>query len=484
MTSSTSESQTSRFAIGDDANTFVYVIAVIAALNGLLFGFDLGVISGALLYIKQSFPISSFTQELIVSGMLVGAMIGAAVGGNFADRYGRRRMTLVGALLFFVSALGMALSPTVSWLIGWRFSVGLAVGEASIVGPMVISEMAPPSIRGSLGTLQQLAITIGILVAYILNYVFASLFAGPVAWRWMLGFGMLPAIVLAISMFYLPDTPRWLISEGREAEARNVLQRIRSSDDDVEGEIDDIKEVEQAETGGWSMVFEPWVRPALVVGVGLAVFQQISGINTVLYYAPTIFHSIGLGNLASILSTVGIGAVMVLMTLVAVRYADRIGRRPLLLIGVSGMTVMLAALGLAFNLSSLSGSIGFLAVAIMILYVAFYAFSLGPMFWLMISEIFPLKVRGAGEGVSSFANWGANLLIALTFLSLVHLIGRGNTFWLYGVLCVVALVFIYYFVPETNGRSLEEIEADLRESGLSGDRVDIARSSDADEQTD
>jgi sugar porter (SP) family MFS transporter len=475
--------QGSWFAIGDENRRFVYIITVVAALNGLLFGYDLGVISGALLYIEQTFSLSTVGQQLVVSGMLVGAMVGALVAGNVADRYGRRRTALAGAFLFFISSLGMALSPSVWWLIGWRFLVGVAVGEASIVGPAVIAEVAPPKIRGSLGTLQQFAITLGILLGYIFNYVFAGLIAGPVAWRWMLGFGMVPAAILGIGMYYLPDTPRWLLNEGREDEARETLKRIRS-DSDIEQELQDIKEVVRTETYEWRAVFQPEVRPVLIVGVGLAVFQQISGINAVLYYAPTIFNAIGLGQLTSILSTIGIGTMMVVMTLVAVRYADSVGRRPLLLIGVSGMTIMLAALGLAFNLSNLSGSIGLIAVVLMILYVAFYAFSLGPMFWLMISEIYPLEVRGAGEGVASFANWGANLLVGLTFLSLVNLLGRGNTFWMYGVLCIAALTFIYFWVPETSGRSLEEIESDLRETGLTGANTDITEHQASEERTD
>jgi MFS family permease len=211
----------------------------------------------------------------------------------------------------------------------------------------------------------------------------------------------------------------------------------------------------------------------LIVGLGLAIFQQVSGINTVLYYAPTIFSSIGLGSLASILATVGIGVVNVGMTFVAIRYADRVGRRFLLLVGVSGMIVSLALLGLIFQVASLSGTIGWIAAIVMIAYVAFYAFSLGPMFWLLISEIFPLEVRAAGEGVASFANWVSNFVVALTFLTLINVFGRAITFWIFDVICILGLLFIYFWVPETNGRSLEEIGADLRETALGGERTDM-----------
>lgn len=447
----------------DETNRFVYITAIVAALNGLLFGFDTGVISGALLYIEQGFGLSAFLQELVVSSVLVGAAIGAAVGGTLADRFGRRRITLLGAGIFFVSSIGMAVSPTVYWLIGWRFVVGIAIGVASIVGPLHISETAPPKIRGSLGSLQQLAITLGILLAYLINYVFASLITEATAWRWMLGFGVVPAAALGIGMYHLPETPRWLVKENREEEARETLSRLRT-ETEVEDELQEIKELEEVERGGLSVLLQPWVRPALVVGIGLAILQQATGINAVLYYAPTVFNSIGLQAVASILATVGIGVINVVLTLVAIWQVDRIGRRPLLLISLSGMTVMLAILGAAFWLPGLSGNIAWIAGGSMILYVAFFAVGLGPVFWLMIAEIYPLEVRGSGEGLASVANWGTNLLVSVTFLTLANMIGQGVTFWLYGAVGVIALVFVYTQVPETMGRSLEEIESDLRGS--------------------
>lgn len=453
----------SLFGGDDETNRFVYITAIVAALNGLLFGFDTGVISGALLYIEQGFGLSAFLQELVVSSVLVGAAIGAAVGGTLADRFGRRRITLLGAGIFFVSSLGMAVSPTVHWLIGWRFVVGIAIGVASIVGPLHISETAPPKIRGSLGSLQQLAITLGILLAYLINYVFASLITGATAWRWMLGFGVVPAAALGIGMYYLPETPRWLVKEDREDEARETLSRLRT-ETNIEDELQEIKELEEVEQGGFSVLLQPWVRPALVVGIGLAIVQQATGINAVLYYAPTVFNSIGLQAVASILATVGIGVINVALTLVAIWQVDRIGRRPLLLISLAGMTLMLGILGAAFWLPGLSGNIAWIAGGSMILYVAFFAVGLGPVFWLMIAEIYPLEVRGSGEGLASVANWGTNLLVSVTFLTLANTVGQGVTFWLYGAVGVIALVFVYTQVPETMGRSLEEIESNLRGS--------------------
>lgn len=455
-----------------DHSNFVYTIAAIAALNGLLFGFDIGVISGALLYIKQSFALSPFLQGVVTSSVLVGAMIGAATGGRLADRFGRRRLTLAGAAVFFVGSFGMALSPTVGWLIGWRVVEGVAVGVASIVGPLLISETAPPDVRGSLGFLQQLMITIGILLSYVVSYAFAPEFLGIIGWRWMLWFGAVPAAVLAIGTYFLPESPRWLVETGRIEEARSVLSSIRTNDA-VDEEIDQIREISKTEEkGDLSELLEPWVRPALVVGVGLAIIQQFSGINTIIYYAPTILSGIGFGNLGSILSTVGIGVVNVVLTVVAVLLVDRVGRRPLLLVGTGGMTIMLGILGLGFLLPGFSGVVGYVTLGSMFLYVAFYAISLGPVFWLMISEIYPLRIRGTAEGVASVANWGANLIVGLTFLPLIELIGQGWSFWLLGGFCVLAFVFIYTRVPETMGRSLEDIEADLRESTVVGADVD------------
>lgn len=451
-----------------DHDIFVYIMAFIAALNGLLFGFDTGVISGSLIYIQESFSLSTFLQQVVTSSVLVGAMIGAALGGRLADRFGRRRVTLGASVVFFVGSLGMAFAPAVDWLIGWRGFTGVGVGMASVIGPLYISETAPPDIRGSLGFLQQLMITIGILLAYVVNYFFAPAFLGINGWRWMLGFGAVPAVILGVGMYFLPESPRWLVENDRTDEARSVLSRIREREA-IDEEIDEIREISEIEEeGDLSDLLEPWVRPALIVGIGLAIFQQISGINTILYYAPTILTNIGLGNIASLFGTIGIGIVNVGMTAVAILLVDRIGRRPLLLVGTGGMTVMLGILGLGFYLPGLSGVVGYVTLASMILYVAFFAISLGPVFWLLISEIYPLRIRGAGEGVASVFNWAANLLVSLTFLSLIARFGEAISFWTLGVFSLIAVAFIYLRVPETMGRSLEEIEADLRESTIVG----------------
>jgi sugar porter (SP) family MFS transporter len=436
-----------------NTNRFVYVAAAIAAINGALFGYDTGIISGALLYIKKDFALSNFLQELVVSGVLVGAVLGAAVGGKLADRLGRRRLIFITAGVFVVGAVGMGFSPGVWWLIGFRFLAGVGIGIASIVGPLYISETAPPKIRGSVVSFNQLAITSGILIAYLVGYALS--FSG--GWRWMLGLGAVPALALGIGMLFMPESPRWLVAHGEEEEARDVLERIDDSIDHNEV-IESIRDAIRQESGGSSELLKAWLRPALIVGISLAVFQQITGVNTVIYYAPTIFHATGFGGSASILGTVGVGIVNVLLTVAAILLVDRVGRRPLLLVGLAGMVLSLGILGLAFLLPALSGIVGWIAIGSLAMYIAFFAVGLGPVFWLLISEIYPLEVRGAAMSVASLGNWASNLLVSLTFLSLVGAIGRPFTFWLYAVVGVASLVFVYLLVPETKGRSLADIQ--------------------------
>jgi sugar porter (SP) family MFS transporter len=439
---------------------FVYVVASVAALGGLLFGYDTGVISGALLFIGQDFELNAFLEGFIVSSLLLGAMVGAGVSGALSDRLGRRTIILAAAVIFAVGAIGAGLAPTVWVLVFFRFVLGLGVGAASALVPSYISESAPTEVRGSLSSLFQLAITIGILLAYLTNGAFATVDS----WRWPLGLACVPAVILFAGMYFLPETPRWLVSKNREEEARRVLGRSRSAEE-VDREVREIREAEQEEAGqvGYGELFAPWVRPMIVVGVGLAVFQQLVGINTVIYYAPTIIRSTGLDEVASVLSTIGIGVVNLLMTVVAILVIDRVGRKPLLLVGLAGMIVSLVLIGAAFLFPGLSGVISWVTLVGLMLYVASFAVSFGPLLWVMLPEIFPIRARGAGTGLSSLSNWGANFLVAQAFLPLVALTGRTAVFWGLAVVCVLAAIFIYFVVPETRGRSLEEIESDLRE---------------------
>jgi SP family galactose:H+ symporter-like MFS transporter len=437
---------------------FVYVIAGISALAGLLFGYDTGVISGAILFITQQFNLTSTMEEVVTSVVLAGAVIGAATGGTLADRLGRRKTVLLSAGIFAAGAIGTALSPSLPVLIAGRIVVGMGIGAASFTAPLYVSELAPPSVRGSLVSLNQLAVTIGIVVSYLVDFAFSDI----QGWRWMFGLAAIPALILGTGMFFLPDSPRWLVSRGKSNQAHKILKRIRVTNQ-VQDELGNIKESEKKQTGEWAELLQPMVRPALIVGVGLAILQQVTGINTVIYYAPTIFQAAGFKSAnVAILATVGVGAVNVLMTMVAIWLVDRSGRRPLLLAGISGMILSLGVLGLAFQLTNLSAFLGWIAVGSLIVYVGSFAIGLGPVFWLLISEIYPLKIRGLAMSVATIANWGANLLVALTFLTLIQVLGRPGTFWLYGLLGVGAWLFAYFLVPETKGRSLEDIEEHWR----------------------
>jgi SP family galactose:H+ symporter-like MFS transporter len=436
----------------------IYVVAALSALGGLLFGYDTGVISGAILFIRQDFALSDFTVGLVVSAVLIGALIGAAIGGDVSDHFGRRKVIIAAAVIFALGAVGTAMVPDVSLLILGRIAVGVAIGIASEVTPLYISEMSPSSMRGSLVSLNQLAITIGIVVSYLVDFSLSA-FQG---WRYMLVLAAVPAVILGIGMLPLPDTPRWLINHNEANKARKVLKRIRGKDD-VEGEVKEIQDGLKKQRGGRAELFNPLVKPALVIGVSLAIFQQVTGINTVIYYAPTIFQFAGITSASSaILATVGVGVVNVILTIVAIMLLDRVGRRPLLLIGLAGMVSSLTLLGAIFFLPSLLSSLGSLAVVGLMLYVASFAIGLGPVFWLLISEIYPLKVRGLAMSIASEANWGSNLIIALTFLTLVQVLGRSGTFWLYALVGVGAWVFAFLLIPETKGKTLEEIEEHWR----------------------
>jgi SP family galactose:H+ symporter-like MFS transporter len=437
---------------------FVYIVAAVSALGGMLFGYDTGVISGAILFIKKEFVLSTALEEVVVSVVLIGAVGGAAAGGTLADRFGRRKLIIITAAIFALGAVGTALAQNVAWLIIGRIIVGAAIGAASFTAPLYISEISPVSVRGRLVSFNQLAITIGIVVSYLVGYALS----GIGGWRWMFGLAAIPSAMLGIGLLFMPDSPRWLLSQGLVDKAHVVLKRIRGIAN-VDDELQEIQMSLSQQSGSWSEFLSPLVRPALIVGIGLAIFQQASGINTVIYYAPTIFQFAGFKSAsAAILATVGVGVINMVMTTVAMQLLDRVGRRPLLLIGLVGMVLSLIMLGLAFLLPGLVNMLGWIAVGSLMLYVGSFAISLGPVFWLLISEIYPLKIRSLAMSAVTVVNWAANLIVALTFLSIIQVLGRPGTFWLFGLVGIGAWVFSYFFVPETKGRSLEEIESHWR----------------------
>jgi sugar porter (SP) family MFS transporter len=439
-------------------NRFVLRLAIIAALGGFLFGYDTGVISGAQLFITKDLGASTFEQQAFVGALLIGAVIGAILSGFSADALSRRRTKIIAGIVYVVGALASALSQTSGELIAARFVLGIAVGTASFVAPMYISELAPKKIRGGVTSFNQLMVVSGILGAYIAAWALKDVANN---WRWMLGLGALPGIALAVGMFFQPYSPRWLIDKGREDEARKVLRRARDSDEDVEEEIGEIKEAAQEE-GGIRHVFRPDVRPLVVVGLALAIAQQLIGVNTVIYYAPTILKATGLGTGSAITQALSVGLTNLVFTIVAVLILDRVGRRPLLIAGTAGCIVSLVALGAFFASSSLQHNASWFALVCLLVYIASFAIGLGPVFWLMISEIFPLKVRSSAMSVSTVGNWSANFLVSSFFLSLTSAITRQGTFWLYAGFGVIALIYFAVRVPETKDRSLEQIESELQ----------------------
>jgi sugar porter (SP) family MFS transporter len=435
----------------------VAISAAITALGGLLFGYDTGVVSGALLFVKKDFGgLSSFQQELVTSLLLVGAAIGALTAGRVADRIGRRPTVMITALVFIVGVLLAALTPTYPVLLIARVVIGLAVGAASATVPLYIGEVVPPRVRGGLVSLNQLAITTGILVSYLIDYGLSS--SGN--WRLMFGLAVIPAAALLAGMFFQKESPHWLIRQGREDEARAVLRELRAPGD-IEAEISEVREISQRQ-GGTRELLSRNVRPLLYVGVLLAVFQQITGINTVIYYAPSLLQDAGFGNSAALLANVVNGAVNVGMTIAAVWLLDRAGRRPLLLAGTVGMAAGMVITALAFlGGSQLTGTLAIVAVLGLLVYTGSFAIGLGPVFWLLIAEIYPLKIRGAAISVASMANWAANFLVTVSFLTLLNAISGVGVFFLFGSLTLVALAYFWRRVPETKGRSLQQIERDL-----------------------
>ena len=441
-------------------NYYFVTISMVAATAGILFGYGTGIIAGAILFISHDFHLTALMNGTLVSALLFGALVGAACSGALSDALGRKVILAIAAGFFVIGSMIAAVSPSLPLLIIGRILVGVAIGVASYAAPLYISEIAPPKFRGVLVSLNQLAINIGIIIAYIVNYVFAQ----SAAWRWMFGLGVVPAILLLVGMIFLPRSPRWLIIKGHHNKALAVLRRIRGGNREVDHEVSEIRAmIDQSQKGKaqWYLLFSKTIRPVVIIGVVLAIMQQVTGINTILYYAPTIFSA---GQQQSyndaMLTTMGIGVILLLFTIIALPLIDIVGRRKLLLSGLLGMTLALLTMSWSFDHSG-SGLAGILLHAAILLYIACFAFSLGPVVWLMIAEIYPLKVRGLGASLATGVNWLSNAIIAFTFLSIVKSIGVSYTFLLYSFMCVLSLLFVYFLVPETKGVTLERIEANL-----------------------
>jgi SP family galactose:H+ symporter-like MFS transporter len=431
---------------------------VLAALAGLMFGLDIGVISGATQFIQHDFGVSDHVIELIVSGMMLGAALGALLAGWMSAALGRKRSLILGAVLFVIGSLlcGFAWSPYT--LIAARIVLGLAIGISTFTAPLYLAEVAPEYIRGAMVSLYQLMITIGILVAFLSDTAFS--YSGN--WRWMLGIIAIPGALFLFGVFFLPDSPRWLMMRNRESEALAVLQRLRGNPDAVRREAGDIKEQLRTPQRGWHLFLENGnFRRSVGLGVLLQIMQQFTGMNVVMYYAPRIFKDLGYDTTSQMWFTAVVGLTNVLATFIAIGLIDKWGRKPILYTGFTVMAIGLGVVGTMMYLGITTHAIQLFTVGMLLLFIVGFAMSAGPLIWTLCSEVQPLKGRDFGIGCSTFTNWAANWVVGVTFLTMLNGIGHAATFWLYAAFNLVFLAITFALVPETKGVTLEQIERKL-----------------------
>lgn len=460
--------------------SLVYIAAFTAALAGLLFGLDIGVISGALKFIAHEFNSTTFEQQWIVSSVLFGALAGALISGYVSKHFGRKNTLLVAAVIFSLGALFSSVSTSSENLIGCRAFLGLAIGMASFTAPLYLSEIAPSRIRGALISMYPLMLTIGIVAAYLSDTYFASYFTlkGTTGghWRIMLGIITIPAVIMFIGIIFLPRSPRWLMLKGRKKRAIEVLHRLRSTKEEIEVEVAEIEDNLGEEQAGWSMFkVNKNFRKAIYLGIGLQAIQQLTGINVVMYYAPSIFESAGFSSTEQQMwGTVIVGMVNVLATFIAIALVDRWGRKPIMFTGFVVMGIAMCVAGLTMpgeaDIAVAEGSTqarSFVAIGALLIFIISFAASAGPITWIICSEIYPLAGRDFGITCSTATNWIVNSIVGLTFLSMLQGLGSRATFLIYGLLEILFIIFFLIWVPETKGITLEKISHNL----LSGKRL-------------
>ena len=461
---------TTKTEAGASPGRFLTKLTVIATLGGLLFGYDTGVISGALLYMKDDLNLSSFGEASVVSSLLFpGAALGALFGGRVADRLGRKRTLLLCACIFLVGALGCALAPGVQIMVAARIILGIGVGAASVTCPLYLAEMAPPDRRGRMVTINELMIVTGQMLAFAMNALLDHVIHDPHVWRIMLAVAAVPAIALLLGMMTLPDSPRWYGLKGRMDEARTVLGYSldrREADAEFAAIVEHAERTLKTRSTPFSVIRDvPWIRRVVLIGCGLAVIQQATGINTVNYYAPTILEQSGLGVSASLIATIAVGVTSVVTTIIGIVLLGYIGRRTMLLTGFAGVAGSQLALSLTFLLTE-STTRSYVILACMILFVAFVQMFIGTCVWLLLSEIFPLSIRGFSMGIAVFVLWCTNAIISFAFPVLNSALGSTGTFLLFVAINVGSWLFVRKFVPETKGTTLEELEDRFEAEGL------------------
>ncbi|MEH7609441.1 sugar porter family MFS transporter [Priestia megaterium] len=449
-------------------HSFLRTIILVSTFGGLLFGYDTGVINGALPYMSESdqLNLNSFTQGLVTSALLFGAAFGAVVGGRLADYNGRRKTILYLAILFFVSTIGCTISPNAAVMILCRFLLGLAVGGASVTVPTYLAEMSPAESRGKMVTQNELMIVTGQLLAFTFNAIIGNMLGeNPHVWRYMLPIAAIPAVFLFFGMLRVPESPRWLVSKGKNNEALTVLQKIRESKR-AKSELQEIESAYEKEAKMEKATFKdlttPWVRRVVFLGIGIAVVQQITGVNSIMYYGTEILKDAGFQTEAALIGNIGNGVISVLATFVGIWLLGKVGRRPMLITGLVGTTTALLLIGIFSLVFEGSAALPYIVLALTITFLAFQQGAISPVTWLMLSEIFPLRLRGLGMGVTVFCLWGINFLVGLTFHVLLASIGLSTTFFVFVVFGIGAILFVKKFLPETKGLTLEELEQRFR----------------------
>jgi SP family xylose:H+ symportor-like MFS transporter len=444
---------------------YILFIALSAALGGLLFGYDTAVISGAIGNLTEYFHLTPIETGWAISSALVGCLIGAFFSDYLSNRFGRKATMLITAILFILNSVGTALPNSFTMFVIFRIIGGIGVGIASMVVPMYIAEIAPPKRRGALVGNYQLAIVIGIVVVYFVNYFIAlqgdSHWNLNIGWRWMFGSEIIPSILFLVFIFLIPESPRWLLQKGKSEQAVAVLEKINAPEDVAQVQSEIQNSLEQEDKGQWNHLVNPIYKKALFVGIGLSILQQLTGINAILYYAPEIFKSLGSSTDASLLETSILGVVNLIFTLLAIKWVDKMGRKPLLYIGSAGMTISLAAVGIFIY----NEAVGNYVLPFLILFMASFSISWGPIVWVLLSEIFPNKIRSLALAISVFIQWVANFVVTQVFPSLVENQWLKNNFngafpfYLFSVICLFSLFFVWKKVPETKNKSLEQMDA-------------------------
>jgi SP family xylose:H+ symportor-like MFS transporter len=436
-------------------NSYIIGISFISAMGGYLFGFDFAVISGALPFLKTAYSLTAVGEGFLTASLALGCILGCLIAGKLTDKYGRKLGLMVAAIIFAISSIGIALSPNFSFFIAMRFAAGVGVGMASMVCPMYIAEISPSKVRGRNVAINQLTVVIGILITNLVNYFLAD--QGPEAWRWMFGLGTIPSLVFLIGVLWLPESPRWLFKEGKTEKAKEVLGKI-GSPAFVEHTMTAIhKSLTGVQKQSFKAVFAKGVRPAVIVGITLAVFQQFCGMNVIFNYTSSIFESVGANLDRQLFETVSIGIVNLIFTVLAMFVVDKLGRRPLMLIGSLGLAIL--HLTLAFLLQK-SYPAELISITVLIA-ISVYAMSLAPVTWVLISEIFPNKIRGAASSVAVVSLWIAYAILTFTFPILKGMIGTFGPFYLYSGICFLGFLFVLNKVKETKGQTLEELEDNL-----------------------